>query len=191
MDLSRYFQYRFSHGAISILRSEAVFFFIHDFDEIFVHRLCIFNLENLGSWNAQEACSSVAQDLKWYFLLRYEADKFIWFNLSEPGPLSQSGETSYRQISWSLQAAKLGVITIVSLWNLTAISAAPRCLSNLRPIGTVGTRISPIRDFTRSCGKTSARLANRGTGISRSVSQLLCKYIISNQILQLNPFPWV
>ena len=44
---------------------------------------------------------------------------------------SLSGKTSYRQISWSLQAASLGVKMIVLFWNLAGISAAllPRCLS--------------------------------------------------------------
>ena len=37
------------------------------------------------------------------------------------GLYSLSGKTSYRQISWSLEAARLGVIMIVSLWNLTGI----------------------------------------------------------------------
>ena len=48
------------------------------------------------------------------------------------GLYSLSGNTSYRQISWGLKAARLDVIMTVSLWNLTDISAAllPRCLSN-------------------------------------------------------------
>ena len=56
---------------------------------------------------------------------------------------------------------------ILSLWNLTGISAAllPRCLLNFRAIGKVQTRISRLRDFTRSCGKTSYRLVNRGPGL--------------------------
>ena len=54
------------------------------------------------------------------------------------GLYSLSGKTSYRQISWSLEAARLGVIMIVSLWNLAGISAAlPRCLSNFRAIWKV------------------------------------------------------
>ena len=46
---------------------------------------------------------------------------------------------SYRKISWSLEAARLNIVMIVSLWNLTGISAAmpPRCLSNFRTIGKV------------------------------------------------------
>ena len=56
---------------------------------------------------------------------------------------------------------------IVSLWNLTGTSAAllPRCLSNFRAIEKVQSRISRLRDFTRSCGKTSHRLVNRGPAV--------------------------
>ena len=39
------------------------------------------------------------------------------------GLYSLSGKTSYRQISSSLEAARLGVIMIVSLWNLTGAAA--------------------------------------------------------------------
>ena len=47
-----------------------------------------------------------------------------------------SGKTSYCQISWSLEAARLDVIIVISLWNSTEISAAalPRYLSNFRAI---------------------------------------------------------
>ena len=49
---------------------------------------------------------------------------------------SPSITTSYRQISWSLVTAGLDIASIVSLWNLTGISAAllPRCLSTCRGI---------------------------------------------------------
>ena len=55
------------------------------------------------------------------------------------GLYSLSGNTSYRQISWSLEATRLGVIRIVMLWNLTGVSAAllPRCLSNFRVVEKV------------------------------------------------------
>ena len=45
------------------------------------------------------------------------------------GLYSLSCKTSYRQISWSLEATRLDVLIIISLWNLTGISAAllPRC----------------------------------------------------------------
>ena len=53
------------------------------------------------------------------------------------GLYSLSGKTSYHQISWSLEAARLDVAIIVSLWNLTGTSAAalPRYLPNFRAIG--------------------------------------------------------
>ena len=80
-----------------------------------------------------------------------------------PGLYSLNDQTSYRQISRSLEAPRLDVIMIVSLWNLTCTSAAllPMCLSNFRAIGKVQTQISWLRDFTRSCGKTSYRLVNK------------------------------
>ena len=59
----------------------------------------------------------------------------------------------------------LGVRMFVSLWNFTGISAAPpqRLLSNFRANGKVQTRISRLRHFTRSCGKT-VNSVNRGLG---------------------------
>ena len=55
------------------------------------------------------------------------------------GLYSLSGKTSYRQISWSLEAARLDVVMVVSLWNLTGTSAAalPRYLPKFREIGKV------------------------------------------------------
>ena len=52
------------------------------------------------------------------------------------GLYSLRGRTSYRKISWSLEATRLDVIMLVSLWNLTSIAAAllPRCLSIFRVI---------------------------------------------------------
>ena len=71
------------------------------------------------------------------------------------------GRTSYCQISWSF--LWMDAIMIVSLWNLTGISSAllPRCLSNVRAIIKVWTRISLLRGFTGSYGKTTFRLVNR------------------------------
>ena len=91
------------------------------------------------------------------------------------GVYSLSGRTSYRKILWSLETARLGVIMIVSLWNLTSISAAllPRCLSNFTAIANVSTRISQLRDFTRSCSKTTVRLVNRGAGDNRTVAKTI------------------
>ena len=58
-----------------------------------------------------------------YICLYYQAFSSIsWFSLQ--GLYSLSGKTSYRQISWSLEAARLDVAMVVSLWNLTGTSAA-------------------------------------------------------------------
>ena len=73
---------------------------------------------------------------------------------------SLSVKTFYRQISSSLEAARLDVMLIVLLWNLTGISTTllPRRLPNFRAIGKVQNRISRLRDFARSCGKMPVRL---------------------------------
>ena len=47
------------------------------------------------------------------------------------GLYSLSGKTSYRQISWSLETARLDVIMIVSLWNLAGVSSEPIVVSVL------------------------------------------------------------
>ena len=53
------------------------------------------------------------------------------------GPVPISDKTSYRKISWSLEAERSVVQIITQLWNLTGTSAPllPRCLSNFRAIG--------------------------------------------------------
>ena len=50
------------------------------------------------------------------------------------GLYSLSVKTSYRKISWSLEAVRFGFGLFTSLWNLAGTSAAalPRCLSNFR-----------------------------------------------------------
>ena len=80
------------------------------------------------------------------------------------GLYSLSGKTSYRNISWSLEAARFGFKLFQSLWNLAGTSAAllPRCLSNYRAIRPLQHPISRLRDFTRFGGKTSYCLVNRG-----------------------------
>ena len=83
------------------------------------------------------------------------------------GLYSLSGKTSYRKISWSLEAARFGFKLFQSLWNLAGTSAAllPRCLSNFRAIRPLQHPISWLRDFTRFGGKTSYRLVNRGPAL--------------------------
>ena len=80
------------------------------------------------------------------------------------GLYSLSGKTSYRKISWSLEAARFGLKLFQSLCNLAGTSAAllPRCLSNFRAIRPLQHPISRLRDFTGFGGKTSYRLVNRG-----------------------------
>ena len=72
-----------------------------------------------------------------FLCLFYEFSVDSW-NISSimHGLFSLIGKTSYRQISWTLEAARLDVVMVVSLWNLTGILAAllPRCLSNIRAI---------------------------------------------------------
>ena len=77
---------------------------------------------------------------------------------------SLSGKTFYNQILWSHEFTKLDVIMILSLWNYagTSIALLSMCLSNVRAIGKVSTRNSRLRDFTRSCGKTSVCSVNKG-----------------------------
>ena len=55
------------------------------------------------------------------------------------GLYSLRRKTYYSQILWNLEGARLEVIMIISIVNLTGTSAAllPRCLSNLRAIGKV------------------------------------------------------
>ena len=79
---------------------------------------------------------------------------------------SLSGKTSYRKISWSLEAARFGFKLFQSLWNLAGTSAAllPSCLLNFRAIRPLQHPISRLRGFTRFGGKTSYRLVNRGPG---------------------------
>ena len=91
-----------------------------------------------------------------------------WLYHYHQGLYSLTGKTSYHQIAWSLQAARLDVILIVSRRYLTGTSEAllSMCLSNFRAIGKVETRIWWLRDLTRSCGKMSVRLVNRSPGFS-------------------------
>ena len=64
--------------------------------------------------------------------------------------------TSRRTSSWNLDTARLNLMIIVSLWNMTGISATllSRCLSNCRAIAKVWTRILQLQNFTTFCGKT-------------------------------------
>ena len=82
------------------------------------------------------------------------------------GLYSLSGQTSYRKMSWSLEAAKFGITFFQSLWHLTGTSAATLSirLSNFKVIGPLSHAMSQLRDFSRFGSKTSVHLVNRGTG---------------------------
>ena len=100
----------------------------------------------------------------------------VWWlagqNEKELGSYSLSGRTSYRTISWGLQAARSGFSLFQSLWNMTGASAEAltRCLTNFRAIRWLQHPISRLRVFTRSYGKTSVRLVNRDPGVCRWMS---------------------
>ena len=76
------------------------------------------------------------------------------------GLYSLSGKTSCRQISWSLEAARLDVIMIISLWNLTV------CLSHFRATAKIVQRLS--RGF-----ETSRDLAVRRPPAKRIEAQFI------------------
>ena len=74
-------------------------------------------------------------------------------SISEQSFTSVSDKTSHSEISWSLEATRLSVWIIASLWNLTGTLAAllPRCVSNFRVI----IQFSQLQNFARSEKKTS------------------------------------
>ena len=112
----------------------------------------------------------------------------IWGLLRQKqGLYSLSGKTSYRKISWSLEAARFVFKLFQSLWNLAGTSAAllPRCLSNFRAIRPLQHPISWLRDFMRFGGKTSYRLVNRGPGIKGRDKLLHAQYL-----WHIDPFLW-
>ena len=81
------------------------------------------------------------------------------------GLYSLSGKTSYRKISWSLEAARFG-------FKLFQSALLPRCLSNFRAIRPLQHPISRLRDFTRFGGKTSYRLMNRGPDLLSQLNRM-------------------
>ena len=83
----------------------------------------------------------------------------IDYFVSDSGPVSISGGTSFRGISWSLGAARFVFGIVRSLWDLTGTSAAvlPMCLSNCGAIRRFRVPISWLRGFARPCGGASFR----------------------------------
>ena len=77
------------------------------------------------------------------------------------GFYSLCGRTSYRKISWSLEAARLCWNNRIGLnFDRHLDSFAAELPANFSAIGKVETRISRLRDFTRTYGKTPVRLMN-------------------------------
>ena len=97
--------------------------------------------------------------------------------LIHQGPVSISEKTSYRKISWSLEATRFVFRVVRSLWNLTGTSAAllPMCLSNFKAIRLFKVPISWLRDFTRSYDKTSFRILRRGPEPNKSPQDVTVK----------------
>ena len=90
------------------------------------------------SWEYRQTSSDteISITLKRITIMWYH---FCMIRYADLGLYSLSGKMSYRQISWSLEAARLGVIIIASLWSLTGTWPAllSRGLSNFRAIGKV------------------------------------------------------
>ena len=108
------------------------------------------------------------------FLKRMRID-FLYDKSEYQGLYSLSGKTSFRKISWSLEAARFGFKLFQSLWNLAGTSAVllPRSQSIFRAIRPLQHPITRLRDFMRFDGKTSYRLVNRGPGGVRVIKFLL------------------
>ena len=83
-------------------------------------------------WLCMSCCCIIV--LRWFMKYIYHCSTI---NQKYQGHVSISDKTSFRYISWSLEAARLVVFTITSLWILTGASVAllPRCMSSFRTIG--------------------------------------------------------
>ena len=87
-------------------------------------------------------------------------DKFRWQTLAgHPRSIIISDKTSYRMISWRLEAARFVFRIVWSLWNLTGTSEAVLSmgLSNFIAMRWLKLLISRLRDFMRSNDKTLIR----------------------------------
>ena len=78
---------------------------------------------------------------------------YVHVNVMQLGKILGPGEPIWKYPHFECQ-------THAIINNILAL--LPRCLSNFKTIGRVWTWISRLRDFTRSCGKSSVRLVNRG-----------------------------
>ena len=134
----------------------------------------VFIIQNLlirsGSVMPLTSLLSMKQVHVMRYMCMYPPWHQIWYSMSlisypcHPGPVSLSDKTSYRKMSWSLEAARFVFRIIISLLNLTGTSAAllPRYLSNFKPMRWFKLSISRLQNFTRSYDKTFYRILERG-----------------------------
>ena len=107
------------------------------------------------NWNSLLMIAGVSWiQLTCPILISQWLEQYYHSDTTTQGLYSLSGKTSYRKISWSLEAARFGFKRFQS----------PRCLSNFRTIRPLQHPISRLRDFTSFGGKTSYHLVNRGPG---------------------------
>ena len=83
-----------------------------------------------------------------------------WRGGRNHGPVSISYKTSYRKITWSLEAASFVIRIVQSLCNLTGTSAPPlpMCQSNFKAMRRFKLPISWLRNFTGSYDGTPYRI---------------------------------
>ena len=104
--------------------------------------------------------------LFWFRLSPFGCVFFMDIHLYATGPLI----TKRTDVLWhdlvKPRSREIGCIMFVSLWNWAGVLAAllPRCMSNVKEIRNICTRISWSQDFARSYGKTSVPLVNIGPG---------------------------
>ena len=108
-----------------------------------IARLSIIQHEGVGFWSNVKLTSSESLHLSLTLHTVHPLidcyTVLIWWlwvvsGIWDMGVCSLSGKTSYREISWNLEAARFGFRLFQSLWNSTGTSAAalPKCLSNFR-----------------------------------------------------------
>ena len=122
-----------------------------------LHLQLLFNIFAHWHWSSVNEYSPKSASIKAYQIVNCGQNSSSIIQ----GLYSLSGQTSYRKISWSIEAVRFRFILFQSLWNLTALSGS---LSNFRAMRSLKHPISRLWDFTRFGGKKTCRLVNRGPG---------------------------
>ena len=95
---------------------------------------CFVAIDMPKSMNGLNSCISMKNlSVKTEVLLLEITKGYCNLNSIPKHNAASHGKTSYCQISWSLGAARLDVILIISLWNLTDISTFQTDLKSLNP----------------------------------------------------------